>query len=79
LEKSGKGFVPQKTASKTGKESLPERWILSRYNRATKDVNQALNDREFSRSTQVIYNYFYDELCDVYIENSKVILSCVTL
>jgi valyl-tRNA synthetase len=69
--------VPQKTAGKTGKESLPERWILSRYNSAAKNVNQALNDREFSRSTQVIYNYFYDELCDVYIENSKVRFLCV--
>lgn len=68
-------FVPQATAKKTGKESLPERWILSRFNKATKDVNEALTDREFSRSTQILYNYFYDELCDVYIENSKAIIS----
>ena len=62
FEKYGKDFVPEKTASKTGKESLSERWILSRFNNATKGINEALTDREFSRSTQVLYNYFYDEL-----------------
>jgi valyl-tRNA synthetase len=74
FEKFDKDFVPQRTASKTGKESLAELWILSRFNAAVKDVNHALSAREFSRSTHVVYTYFYDELCDVYIENSKAII-----
>ncbi|KAK0702911.1 tRNA synthetases class I-domain-containing protein [Apiosordaria backusii] len=37
--------------------------------------NGALEAREFSRSTKVIYQFFYDELCDVFIENSKSIVS----
>lgn len=73
LEKR-KDFVPAKTDSKTGKESLAERWILSRYTNATKGVNAALTDREFSKSTQLLYAFWYDELCDVYIENSKAII-----
>jgi valyl-tRNA synthetase len=68
-----KDFVPQ-AVKKTGKEALPERWILHKLNRASKDINQALEDREFSRSTQIAYTYIYDHLCDVFIENSKAII-----
>jgi valyl-tRNA synthetase len=67
-------FVPNATAAPSGKESLAESWILHRFNEAAKKVNQQLEDREFSRSTQTIYEYIYDYLCDVYIENSKAIL-----
>ncbi|KAF2836258.1 valyl-tRNA synthetase [Patellaria atrata CBS 101060] len=67
-------FTPQGKGGKTGKESLPERWILHKLNIATRDINKALTAREFSRSTQTAYRYWYDELCDVYIENSKAII-----
>lgn len=68
------GFKPAAKGGKTGKESLAERWILHKLNAATKDINQALTDREFSRSTQIAYDYWYKNLCDVYIENSKAII-----
>lgn len=67
-------FVPQKTGALTGKESLAERWILHKMTIAARDVNQAINDREFMKSTSIIYQYWYNQLCDVYIENSKAIL-----
>jgi valyl-tRNA synthetase len=69
----GEDFVPQANR-KTGKEALPERWILHKLNCAANDINQALEDREFSRSTQIAYTYIYDYLCDVFIENSKAII-----
>jgi len=68
-------FVPQKTAGLTGKESLAERWILHKMTVAAKEVNQALGDREFMKSTTFIYAYWLFNLCDVYIENSKAIIS----
>jgi valyl-tRNA synthetase len=68
-----KDFVPQ-INKRSGKETLPERWILHKLNCAAKDINQALEDREFSRSTQIAYTYIYDYLCDVFIENSKAII-----
>jgi valyl-tRNA synthetase len=41
---------------------------------AARDINQALADREFSKATILVYRYWYNELCDVYIENSKAII-----
>jgi valyl-tRNA synthetase len=74
LGKLDADFVPQKTGALTGKESLAERWILHKMSIAARDVNQAIGDREFMRSTSIIYQYWYNQLCDVYIENSKAIL-----
>jgi valyl-tRNA synthetase len=67
-------FVPQSTSTKSGKESLAERWILHKLTIAAKEINQALTDREFSTATSVSYQFWYTQLCDVYIENSKAII-----
>ncbi|KAF2278581.1 valyl-tRNA synthetase [Westerdykella ornata] len=69
-----KDFVPQ-TKADLSNATLSEKWILHRLNAAVTGVNQALKDREFSRSTQFAYQFFYDELCDVFIENSKALLA----
>lgn len=65
-------FKPQVSPSITGKESLSERWILHKFTNAAKEVNQALADREFSKATGIIYQYWYDQLCDVYIVCSMI-------
>lgn len=75
LSKLGDDFVPRESSALTGKESLPERWILTKMNTAAKQINQALETREFAKSTQISYRYLYDELFDVYTENSKSIIS----
>jgi valyl-tRNA synthetase len=74
LGKLDRDFVPQKTIKLTGKESLAERWILHKMTIAARDINQAIGDREFMRSTSIVYQYWYNHLCDVYIENSKAII-----
>lgn len=66
-----KDFTPKPQGGKTGKESLPERWILHKLTIAARDVNNALEAREFSKGTQALHGYWLYELCDVYIENSK--------
>ena len=71
LGKLGDEYVPPASRALTGREGLPERWILTKMNTAVRQVNQALEDREFARSTQTIYRYLYDELFDIYIENTK--------
>jgi valyl-tRNA synthetase len=55
--------------------SLSEQWILHRPNVATRGVNEALEAKEFSKCTHILHQFFYDELCDVFIENSKALLS----
>ncbi|KAM3545240.1 hypothetical protein ARSEF1564_001874 [Beauveria bassiana] len=66
-------FVPSKHGAVSGK-TLAERWILHKMNQAAKEVNVAIAEREFSKSTAIVYKYWYSELCDVYIENSKSII-----
>lgn len=66
-------FKPIENGAVRGK-TLAERWILHKMNVATRDINTALTDREFSKATLTIYRYWYNELCDVYIENSKSII-----
>ncbi|OCK77520.1 valyl-tRNA synthetase-like protein [Lepidopterella palustris CBS 459.81] len=73
LGRIGEDFTPRSTATKTGKESLSERWILHKLSIASKDINDRLAAREFSNSTQVAYRYFYESVCDTFIENSKAI------
>ncbi|KAL7819054.1 tRNA synthetases class I domain-containing protein [Trichoderma gracile] len=68
-----KDFVPSKTGAVPGK-TLAERWILHKMNQAAKEINIALAEREFSKSSIIVYRYWYNELCDVYIENSKAII-----
>lgn len=74
LGKLPQDFVPSSTLNTSGL-SVPERWILYRMNCAVKGINEALEARQFSTSTKLAYQFFYDELCDVFIENSKGILS----
>lgn len=68
-------FVPTPTLKLTGKESLAERWILHRLTIACKEINIALADREFAVATGIAYQFWYTQLCDVYIENSKSLIS----
>ncbi|EGE83482.1 hypothetical protein RJZ56_005547 [Blastomyces dermatitidis] len=74
LGKLGEDFKPQATPSKTGKESLSERWILHKFNSAAKLANENLESRDFSVAASVLYQYWYSQLCDVFIENSKSLL-----
>lgn len=66
-------LTPRAKIAKSGKETLPERWILHKLTISAKKINQHLEQREFSLATQVAYKYFYEFLCDTYIENSKAI------
>lgn len=72
LGKLDKDFVPQEVVRKTGKESLAERWILHKFSIAAKEVNEALEARMFSRSTEILYAYWYNHLCDVYIVSGPI-------
>ncbi|CAD6572663.1 MAG: valine--tRNA ligase [Alectoria sarmentosa] len=77
LSKFGSNFVPE-TSPKLAMQpsrSLAERWILHKMDGAIGEVNTALESRDFSIATQAARRYFWDELCDIYIENSKSLIS----
>lgn len=60
-------YSPPAKLARTGAETLPERWIIHRLNSSALAIHEALKDREFSRSSQIIYQYWYDDLCDVFV------------
>ncbi len=51
--------------------TLEDRWILSRFNRAAKDVHESLEAYRFDEAANRIYDFFWGEFCDWYIELIK--------
>jgi valyl-tRNA synthetase len=51
--------------------TLEDRWILSRFNRAAKDVDQSLQTYRFDEAANRIYDFFWAEFCDWYLELLK--------
>ena len=51
--------------------TLEDRWILSRFNRVAADVNDALATYRFHESANRIYDFFWGEFCDWYLELIK--------
>ncbi len=51
--------------------SLEDRWILSRFNRAARDVNESLATYRFDEAANRIYDFFWAEFCDWYLELIK--------
>jgi len=52
-------------------QTLEDRWIFSLFNRVTKDVNEALDTYRFDEAANRIYDFFWGEFCDWYIELIK--------
>jgi valyl-tRNA synthetase len=50
---------------------LEDVWIRSRFNRATRDVNEALGAYRFHEAANGIYDFFWGDFCDWYIELIK--------
>ena len=75
------GFDPERFADRVAdgpdraELDLPERWILSRVQRAIEAVDEALEDYRISDAAQAVYHFVWNELCDWYIELAKAALS----
>jgi valyl-tRNA synthetase len=52
-------------------ESLAERWILSRLAHAVAEVNKGLDEFRLDEATGAVYQFFWYELCDWYLELCK--------
>jgi valyl-tRNA synthetase len=62
---TGKGIAAFHT------DTLEDRWILSRFNRVAADVNDALETFRFHEAANRIYDFFWGEFCDWYLELIK--------
>lgn len=48
-----------------------DRWILTRLNMTARDVKQRLEEYSVNESSRTIYNFFWNDFCDWYIEICK--------
>lgn len=52
-------------------KNIVDKWILSRLNCLVKNVDEAYKNYNFSEVTKYLYEFFWNEFCDWYIEFSK--------
>lgn len=58
----------------TGHLGTADRWILHRLNETVRDVTRLIDSYEFGETGRLLYNFIWDDLCDWYIEFSKLSL-----
>jgi valyl-tRNA synthetase len=75
------GAPSSPTASSSAKvgspdtDALESRWILSRLNAVSAEVHRALSDYRFDEAASTIYQFFWGDLCDWYLEIVKLRLN----
>jgi valyl-tRNA synthetase len=70
-------FHPDRDLDHAG--TIFDRWIRSRLASVTDDVNRALAEFRFHEAAHVVYQFFWHELCDWYIEFVKPTLTGSTV
>ncbi|WNQ12964.1 valine--tRNA ligase [Paenibacillus aurantius] len=58
----------------SGELGTADRWILHRLNETVRDVTRLNESYEFGETGRLLYNFIWDDLCDWYIEFSKLSL-----
>jgi len=58
----------------SGNLGTADRWILHRLNETVRDVTRLIDSYEFGETGRLLYNFIWDDLCDWYIEFSKLSL-----
>jgi valyl-tRNA synthetase len=52
-------------------ETVEDRWIVSRLERTTRTASELIDEFQFSRAALELYEAFWSELCDWYLELAK--------
>jgi valyl-tRNA synthetase len=65
------------TADELSSQPLEARWILSRLSATAGEVNRALAAYRFDEAASAVYQFFWGELCDWYLEIVKLRLNFV--
>ncbi len=69
--RTAEGGCPHMGIANFNTATLEDRWILSRFNRVAADVNDALATYRFHEAANRIYDFFWGEFCDWYLELIK--------
>src|SRR5439155_18637706 len=52
--------------------SLEDRWILSRLDSVAAETNKLLSEFQINEAARLLYEFFWNEYCDWYVEMAKV-------
>ena len=63
VEQAKRNFSPK---------SLPQRWIISKLSRCIRNVKRFLEEYKINQALSEIYEFFWNDFCDWYIEISKI-------
>ncbi|KAJ3174705.1 hypothetical protein HDU87_006954 [Geranomyces variabilis] len=74
LMKLGGDYRPRAGTELTGRESLADKWILSRLNHCVRKTNETLEQYNFMQATSALYQFWLYDLCDVYLESTKPVI-----
>ncbi|XP_044532837.1 valine--tRNA ligase [Gracilinanus agilis] len=75
LRALGDGFIPSPTPQASSQESLADRWIRSRLSEAVGLSHQGFHAYDFPTVTTAQYSFWLYDLCNVYLECLKPVLS----
>jgi valyl-tRNA synthetase len=59
------------TASLNVDDSLPDKWIKAKLNKAIEEITGGLDEYRFNDASAAVYRFIWHELCDWYLELSK--------
>jgi len=65
------GDAPGSAEFTTAHSDLADRWILSRLHSTLRDVKESIALFEFNRLTRQLYDFFWHDYCDWYVEMTK--------
>ncbi|HXB21144.1 MAG TPA: valine--tRNA ligase [Candidatus Solibacter sp.] len=71
LDRVGSGVTLTQGAPEGEMDRLENRWIMSRFYRVAGEVNANLAGYRFHEAANLVYNFFWGEFCDWYIEIIK--------
>ncbi|MCQ2736612.1 MAG: valine--tRNA ligase [bacterium] len=72
------GYIPEDIKPElpdTSKLSAADRWIISGINRICRDIKNAYDTYSYDVIANSLYDFFWDDFCDRYIETVKSVLS----
>jgi len=52
--------------------NIQDKWIITKYINTIQNVERFLNNYQFSEAQKVIYDFFWTEFCDWYLEMAKI-------